>query len=52
MCGAGTIRTEQPASDDADLLFRIVRAEAQKRDVYANFDRYYAAFDELERKAA
>jgi hypothetical protein len=52
MCGAVSLRTEQPASDDADLLYRIARAEAQKREVYANFDRYYAAFDELERKTA
>jgi len=52
MCGADSIRTEQPASDDADLLHRIASAEAQKRDAYANFDRYYAAHDELERKAA
>jgi hypothetical protein len=52
MCGADSICTEQPASDDADLLYRIARADAQRRDVYANFDRYSAAFDEQEREAA
>jgi hypothetical protein len=52
MCGADTIATEEPSSDDADLLYRIVRAEAQQRDVYANFDRYYVGFDERDRHAA
>lgn len=42
MCGAGTVRTTGPASDDADLLYRISRAESEKRDVYAHFERYYA----------
>lgn len=46
MCGASTIRTDAPASDDADLLYRIARAEAEKRDVYAHFDRYYAWSDQ------
>jgi hypothetical protein len=46
MCGASTIRTDDPASDDADLLYRIARAEAEKRDVYAHFDRYYASNDQ------
>jgi hypothetical protein len=43
MCGGAVICTEEPASDDADLLCRIVDAEAQKRDVYAHVDRYYVA---------
>jgi hypothetical protein len=42
MCGAGTVRTTVPASDDADLLYRISRAESEKRDVYAHFERSYA----------
>jgi len=41
MCGASTVCTEEPASDDADLLYRITRAESEKRDVYAHFERYY-----------
>ena len=41
MCGRDSIRTEQAASEDADLLYRIAHAEAEKRDVYANFYRYY-----------
>jgi len=52
MCGADSIATTQPASDDADLLYRIARAEAQKRDIYANFDRYYVGLDERDRTAA
>lgn len=42
MCGGGVVGTEEPASDDADLLCRIVHGEAEKRDVYANVDRHYA----------
>jgi hypothetical protein len=45
MCGGATISTEKPASDDADLLYRIARAEAENRDVYGHFDRYYAGRD-------
>jgi hypothetical protein len=41
MCGGGVVDTEEPASDDADLLCRIVHSETEKRDVYANVDRYY-----------
>jgi hypothetical protein len=51
MCGGGTIRTDEPASDDADLLYRIARAEAEKRDVYAHFDRYHTG-RERDRRAA
>jgi hypothetical protein len=41
MCGRAATCTEEPASEDADLLYRIARAEAQKRDIYADFDRYH-----------
>jgi hypothetical protein len=51
MCGRGGVCTEAPASEDADLLYRIARAEAQKRDIYANFDRYYVG-PEDDRQAA
>jgi hypothetical protein len=51
MCGAGTISIQEGASEDADLLHRIARAEADKRDAYAHFDRYYAR-DEDDRQAA
>jgi hypothetical protein len=51
MCGAGTTSTAERASEDADLLHRIARAEADKRDAYAHFDRYYAR-DEHDRQAA
>jgi hypothetical protein len=52
MCGGDSIGTEAPASDDAGLLFRIARAEVEKRDIYANFDRYYVGLDEQDRTAA
>ena len=52
MCGGASICTEEPASDDADLLYRIADGEAHKRDNYANFHRYYVLFDEQERNAA
>ncbi len=45
MCGAGTICTEEPASDDANLLYRITHAEAEKRDFYAHFERYSGGRD-------
>ena len=43
MCGARTVTTEQPVSDDADLLYRIARADSDKRDAYAHFERYLGA---------
>jgi hypothetical protein len=43
MCGARALCTEQPVSDDADLLYRIARAESQRRDTYAHFERYLSA---------
>jgi hypothetical protein len=43
--------TQERASEDADLLHRIARAEADKRDAYAHFDRYYAR-DDYDRQAA
>ena len=52
MCGGDSIGSQEPGSDDADLLYRIARAEAQKRDIYANFDRYYAGLDDRDRDAA
>jgi hypothetical protein len=51
MCGGGVIESEEPESEDADLLCRIVRAEAVNRDVYANFDRHHAG-PEPDRQAA
>jgi hypothetical protein len=51
MCGAGTAPTADHASEDADLLHRIARADAEKRDAYGHFDRYYAR-DEHDRRAA
>ncbi|MEA2243453.1 MAG: hypothetical protein QOD24_3009 [Solirubrobacteraceae bacterium] len=50
-CGGGTIRRQEPASDDADTLYRVASDEAAKRDVYARFERYYTE-RELERLAA
>ncbi|HEV7885594.1 MAG TPA: hypothetical protein VGO81_18615 [Solirubrobacteraceae bacterium] len=41
MCGGGVVDTDEPVSDDADLLCRIVHGEAEKRDVYAHVDHYY-----------
>jgi hypothetical protein len=50
-CGGGTVRKHEAASDDADTLFRLARAEQDKRDAYARFERYYAE-REQERRAA
>jgi len=52
MCGGDSVRSAEPASDDADLLYRIVHAEARRHAVYANFDRYRAGFDDGDRNAA
>jgi hypothetical protein len=51
MCGAATVGTDDPVSDDADLLYRIARAEADKREAFVHFDRYYAGGEE-DRRAA
>jgi hypothetical protein len=50
-CGGGTVRQQERASDDADTLHRLARAEADRRDAYARFERYYAE-RELDRLAA
>jgi hypothetical protein len=50
-CGAGTSRSQEPASDDTDTLLRIARDEAHKRDLYARFERYYTQ-RELDKIAA
>jgi hypothetical protein len=42
-CGASTVGRQEPASGDADTLYRISRDEAASRDAYAHFDRYYVA---------
>jgi uncharacterized Zn finger protein (UPF0148 family) len=50
-CGAGTVRRQERASDDAATLYRIARDEAAKRDAYERFEIYYAR-RELDRLAA
>ena len=50
-CGGGTVRRQEPASDDALSIFRSARAEASKRELYARFEIYYAQ-REQERRAA
>jgi hypothetical protein len=50
-CGGGTIRRQEPASDDAGRLYRIASDEAAKRVLYARFEQYYAE-REFERLAA
>jgi uncharacterized Zn finger protein (UPF0148 family) len=41
-CGTGIVRSDEPASEDVDTLYRIARDEARKRDLYARFERYCA----------
>jgi len=50
-CGGRTVGWAEPASEDADTLYRIARDEAASRDVYAHFDLYYANRGQ-ERRAA
>jgi uncharacterized Zn finger protein (UPF0148 family) len=50
-CGRATVRSEEPASDDADTLHRVAHGEAAIRHIYAHIDLYYAD-DEDERRAA
>jgi len=42
-CGGGTVRRQEPASDDADAQFALARAAAARRERYAAFEAYYAA---------
>jgi hypothetical protein len=51
MCGAGTVGTDDPVSEDADLLYRIARAEADKREAFVHFERHYAWGEENRRAA-
>ncbi len=48
-CGGGTVRSLDPASEDAGALSRIASDAAAKRDAHARFEAYYA---ERERLAA
>ena len=41
-CGGGTVFRQEPASEQADTLYRQAHAEALKRDTYARFEQYYA----------
>ncbi len=42
-CGGGTVRRQEPASDDADAQFALARAETERRERQAAFEAYYAA---------
>jgi len=42
-CGGGTVRRQEPASDDADAQFALARQEAERRERRAAFEAYYAA---------
>jgi hypothetical protein len=50
-CGGGTSRRQEPASDDAEDLFRAARAEAERRERYERFEAYYAEREHLRRAA-
>lgn len=41
-CGGGTSRRQEPASDDAEVLFQLARVEADRRERVAAFEAYYA----------
>ena len=41
-CGGGTMRRQEPASDDADAQFAHARREAERRERHAAFERFYA----------
>lgn len=41
LCGGGTSRRQEPASSDAEELYRVARAQADRRDAYARFEAYY-----------
>lgn len=46
-CGGGTVRRNEPASEEADRLHRRPRTEAEIRDRYARFEAYYAAREQF-----
>jgi hypothetical protein len=41
-CGGGTLRRQEPASDDADARFALARQEAERLERHAAFEAYYA----------
>ncbi len=41
LCGGGTSRRQEPASNDVEEQFRIARKEAERRDAYARFEAFY-----------
>jgi hypothetical protein len=50
-CGGGTVRRNEPASEEADKLHRRARTESERQDRYARFEAYYAE-REQQREAA
>jgi hypothetical protein len=42
MCGARTTSKPEPVSEDAEMLFRIVSAEACKRETFGRGDLLFA----------
>jgi len=41
-CGGGTVRRQERASDDADVLYQLACVEAARRERVAAFEAYYA----------
>ena len=51
-CGGGTVRRNEPASEEADRMHRRARTERERQDRYAAFEAYYAAREKDPREAA
>ena len=41
-CGGGTVRRQEPASDDADVLYQLACVQTARRERVAAFEAYYA----------
>jgi hypothetical protein len=50
-CGGGTTRSHEPASEEAEVLHRRARTEAELRDRYERFEAYYAQRERLRNAA-
>jgi hypothetical protein len=47
-CGGGTVRKNEPVSEDVDKRYQAVKAKREREELYREFEVYYAK-RELER---
>lgn len=52
ICGSGTVRRNQPASDEAGVLFELVKVERARKHRCERFEAYYRKLKLSQEQAA